>query len=563
MRMYKYIILLVLFCGFSQDVHAELFSIRDYNVDIQVLGSEGIFEVHEDITVEFTEPRRGIFRNIPYRYRINGEEVDIKIYDVKVDGYKFSTYRENNNYIIKIGDKDIFLDGIQKYRISYKVKKAFIFTEEHTEFYWNVIGIGWPVSIDTVNYSVKLDQAIAMTENDFSIYTGRDGEKGKDATISYFVDQFSGHSTRRLEANEGMSLAIRLPIDYIKRPSKDEILWEKYGMGSIGGTLFLIISGLFFRTWRRYGKDYPIVRMVQYLPPAELTPAEAGVLIDEKADNVDILALLPYWAHHGHITIKRIPKDWGKDDHEITKIKDLQPNAEPYEKIIFDGLFEDGNTVLVSSLENHFYEYLQSAKSSLKSHLNNMGVYYPVSMRMQITTAIVSVLLAFAGIGLGILFQSFALGIGLGLASIVGMVFANYMLKKNERGVHLYQQVLGFKMFVKAAEKDKIERMLKEDPEYFEKTIPYAMIFGYAKQWSKKFEGLLIEPPKWYIAPHGMYYHGGTFSPTEFGASFDSGIRDIQSVFTSMPASSGGGGGSFSGGGSSGGGFGGGGGGSW
>ena len=31
-------------------------------------------------------------------------------------------------------------------------------------------------------------------------------------------------------------------------------------------------------------------------------------------------------------------------------------------------------------------------------------------------------------------------------------------------------------MFVKAAEKDKIERMLKDDPDYFEKTLPYAMI---------------------------------------------------------------------------------------
>jgi uncharacterized membrane protein YgcG len=561
MRHYSFFLILFLWL-FSENANAEYFVIRDYKVDIQVFGDQGMFQVNEEITVEFNEPRRGVFRNIPYRYKINGEEVKIKIFDVHVEGHKFSTYTENNDYLIKIGDKDIFLDGIQKYKISYKVKKAFVLTEEHTEFYWNLIGIGWPVPIDSITYSVKLDQALSMSENDYYIYTGSDGEKRQDATVSYFIDKFSGHSTRPFGPNEGLTLAIKLPKDYIRRPSSEEILWEKYGMAGIGGILFLIISGLFYRTWRLYGKDYPIVRMVQYVPPPDLNPAEAGVLIDEKADNVDILALLPYWAHHGLITIKRIPVKWGKDDHELTKINNLPENAGPYEKIIFDGLFEDGNSVLVSSLENSFYEYLQSAKQSLKSHLNSMGVYYPVSMKMQITTAIVSVLLAFAAIGLGIIFQSFALGIGLGLTSIVGLIFANFMLKKNERGVHLYQQVLGFKMFVKAAEKDKIERMLKEDPEYFEKTLPYAMIFGYAKQWSKKFDGLLIEPPKWYVAPHGMYYHGNTFSPSEFGASFDSGIRDIQSVFTSMPASSGGGG-SFSGGGSSGGGFGGGGGGSW
>jgi hypothetical protein len=86
------------------------------------------------------------------------------------------------------------------------------------------------------------------------------------------------------------------------------------------------------------------------------------------------------------------------------------------------------------------------------------------------------------------------------------------------------------------------------------------MIFGYAKQWSKKFDGLLLEPPKWYVTPVG--YYGNGFMPSEFGSSFESSIHDMQSVFTSTPSSSGGGS-SFGGGGSSGGGFGGGGGGSW
>ncbi|MBK9735408.1 MAG: DUF2207 domain-containing protein [Saprospiraceae bacterium] len=317
----------------------------------------------------------------------------------------------------------------------------------------------------------------------------------------------------------------------------------------------------FYATWRRYGKDYPIVKMVQYTIPKNINPAEGGVIIDEKADNVDILALLPYWAHKGIINIRRIPKSTGKDDHELIKIANLPTDSGPYEKIMFSALFDSCDTVLVSSLENTFYEHLQAAKTSLKTHLNTMGIYYPVSIKLQFYTGLASFVLAVAALGLGILFNSILLGGALGLSSVIGFLFSNYMLKKNEKGVHLYQQILGFKMFVKAAEKDKLEMMLKEDPDYFEKTLPYAMIFGYAKQWSKKFDGLLTEAPKWYIGPGGMYYGGGTFSPSEFGASFDESIKDIQTVFTSAPESSGGG---FSGGGgSSGGGFGGGGGGSW
>jgi uncharacterized membrane protein YgcG len=158
------------------------------------------------------------------------------------------------------------------------------------------------------------------------------------------------------------------------------------------------------------------------------------------------------------------------------------------------------------------------------------------------------------------IFSSVILSISLGLAAVVGFIFSSLMLKKNEKGVALYREVYGFKMFVKAAEKDKIERMLKEDPDYFEKTMPYAMIFGYAAQWGKKFDGLLHEPPKWYLTPPG--YYGGGFMPSSFGSHLDDSVREIQQVFSSVPASSGGSGGGFSGG-SSGGGFGGGGGGSW
>lgn len=560
MPLLRGIIFMLLFCS-SFHVKAEYFVIKDYKVDIDIFGSKGYFEVNETIQVVFSEPRHGIRRRIPYRYLIDGKEVETKIYDIEVVGFKFSTSSENNDIIIKIGDKNTYVSDKQVYQIRYKVKKAFLFSEQHTEFYWNIIGHKWATEIEKISYQVKLDEALPMNTEDYYIYTGPEGAKGKDATVRYYVNRFEGASIKPFGPNEGLSLAIKLPFAYIKRPGAFEVFWEKYGLGSIGGLLLILVSGIFYRIWARYGKDYPIVKMVQYVPPKDLNPAEVGVIIDEKADNIDILALLPYWAQNGIITIKKIPKSWGKDDHELTKIADLNIDAGPYEKIVFDGLFAYNNSVLVSDLENKFYEHLQSAKISLKTHLNHMGIYYPVSIKLQIFTGVAAFLIGLIAIIVAIIFKSILFGALLGLGSIIGFIFANYMLKKNEKGVHLYQQIIGFKMFVKAAEKDKIEWLLKEDPNYFEKTLPYAMIFGYAKVWSKKFDGLLTEPPKWYIGPGG-FYPGHAFVPSEFGSSFDNSIHEIQSVFNSMPASSGSGG-SFSGGGSSGGGFGGGGGDSW
>lgn len=552
------LLILVGSMGFTA-VKAEYFTIKHFQVNVDVK-ADGVLEVTETIDVFFHEQRRGIFRNIPYRVKLNDEVYEIKLYDIDVENHKHKVSREGNDVVIRIGDKNIFVNGDQQYVIRYKVKKAFLFQEKHTEFQWNLTGTNWPVIIESAGYGVYFDRELPLTSEDYFINAGADGSSETNATARFMRNKIVGQATKPLNPGEGMTLYIRLPKDYIARPSEWEIWMEKYGWLSIAGLLFTILTGFFYRLWAKYGKEYPIIRAVQYLPPKELTPSEAGVIIDERADNVDILALLPYWAHNGYILIKMIEKKWAKDDHQLIKIKNLPADAPSYEKIVFNGLFSSGNEVLISSLENEFYQTMASAKTSLKQSLNSKDIYYPISTRYQIITGITSFVLIVAGILVTFVFGILSVGIALGLAGAVGFVFTNFMLKKNQNGVRLYQETLGFKMFVKAAEKDKIERFLKEDPMYFEKTLPYAMVFGYAKSWSKKFEGLLLEPPSWYVGPGGMY-HGGHFSPAAFGSSFESSMNEIKSVFNSTPSSSGSGG--FSGGGSVGGGFGGGGGGSW
>ena len=144
MRSIRYFILLS-FLFVVSFVKAEYFVISNYNIDIKVYGSKAMFEVTEIITVDFNEPRRGIFRNIPYKVRVNGEEVELDIYNVDVEGFNFDTYREGSQYVIKIGDKNTYVEGRQTYKITYKVKNASIFHEDHTELYWNSVGDQWPV----------------------------------------------------------------------------------------------------------------------------------------------------------------------------------------------------------------------------------------------------------------------------------------------------------------------------------------------------------------------------------------------------------------------------------
>lgn len=115
------------------------------------------------------------------------------------------------------------------------------------------------------------------------------------------------------------------------------------------------------------------------------------------------------------------------------------------------------------------------------------------------------------------------------------------------------QKLLGFKMFLSVTEKDRVKNLT---PEMFEKYLPYAMIFGVEKKWSKTFEGMHMQPPEWYGVAPVMGAVSGTintaFSPVSFSNSFSS-------AFTSAFASTGGAGGAGSGGAGGGGGGGGGG----
>jgi uncharacterized membrane protein YgcG len=100
-------------------------------------------------------------------------------------------------------------------------------------------------------------------------------------------------------------------------------------------------------------------------------------------------------------------------------------------------------------------------------------------------------------------------------------------------------------------------------PDTFERFLPYAMAFGVEQHWAQAFQGIITEPPTWYVgAGYGM---GMMWNPLMFCGAMNSFSTSAFQSFSAAPqASSGGsgfGGGGFGGGGGfSGGGFGGGGG---
>jgi len=143
--------------------------------------------------------------------------------------------------------------------------------------------------------------------------------------------------------------------------------------------------------------------------------------------------------------------------------------------------------------------------------------------------------------------------------SAVNIGLVAYMDKRTPLGVDYLGKILGLKQFIETAEKDRLEMLVKDDPSYFYKLLPYAYVFNVTDIWSKKFESIAIQGPTWYHGTNNM-------NTLIFMNRFNSTMHTMNRSMTSIPQSRGRAGGGFGGGGGggfSGGGFGGGGGGHW
>lgn len=548
---------IMLFNGITQRVSAQGYEIKNYAVHIDIY--QRYFDVKEDITVQFNEPRHGIYRFLPLKYKLTDTVENATIFDqwlgyriyishINVPHWPDEVSREDGNVRIKIGDKEKTLTGLQHYTISYRVKNAFLAYKDHSVFYWNLAGSQWDATIDQLTYTISLYKPLALDTSDFSVTTGSEGSTAHAATMDYHNGQFTGGTTLPLNSGEGLTIQLRFPKDYVQPFTSAERIRNWF----IWLLLPLSMVFIFIVVWRKIGRDRKLINVVNYLPPKDINPALAGFLMDEHSNDSDLISLLPYWAANGFISMQYRPKDhfWKVDEWTFIKKKDIETTSPNYEQTLFNGLFSSGDEVKLSVLKDTFYKTMEKARKQLSESALKGGFYTPKSVKFFHYS---QVLLLVAGIGFVIFLfameQIFAAIFTIGVTVLL-LVFNHLLLQRSTKGDDAFQQINGFKMFVQKAEKPKLETLLREDPTYFEKTLGYAVAFNLMEKWARHFDGLLQQPPSWYQG-----YSGSSFQMNTFVSQFNGGLSSMRTVMTSSPSGSSGG--------SSGGGFGGGGGGSW
>ncbi|TSC52574.1 MAG: Membrane-like protein [Parcubacteria group bacterium LiPW_41] len=255
-------------------------------------------------------------------------------------------------------------------------------------------------------------------------------------------------------------------------------------------------------------------------------------------------------------------------DYIVKKIKnyDADSTLEDFEKTYLNILFSNSDVFSTRALRSMtayverqgFSVAVQNLKQSvLKEVEKDTNAYTQSISRSQNFFGIAFVLFMaciFILISLSSLWGmqfSFVL-IGLCVLFVVLLWIFKYRTILSKEGRILREEWLGFKLYLKTAEKYRLENLT---PETFEKFLPYAMVFGLEKKWAGAFEKMNVPPPNWY---HGAVVGGAigsssasSFSPSSFSSNFSS---SFSSAFSSSGAGGGGGGGSAGGGGGGGGG---------
>ncbi len=601
------------------------YNITAYNVDVSI-GSDNVYHVTETITVNFTVPSHGIYRIIPYVQEMDWTQdnaaskvrYDTKINSVSVLGEKFSRYNKDGNLVLQIGDANKLVTGQKIYKISYDHALGDDKIKAQDFVYYNLIGTNWDCKISNVTFSVTLPKEFDSGKLWF-FYGGEDSAEKAPLQYTLTGNTIEGVLKTSLAPGQGFTIQMDLPEGYFEIPvDKGQNIFIACALA------ILLLSLILFLL---FGRDPVMVKTVEFYPPEGITPAEAGYIIDTVVDDKDVVSLIIYWASKGYLAIEPVGKEDfkliklkelehspnGYEKGMFYKIFDLR------DTVMISELKERFYTQIAevkmkirkhyATKERHLYSRRTAWLGKMVSFLSGllifatifqplfasvdsivtavvlsffctMLIFIPVNMLESIVTKwyvtkkakktatliaflVVSIVIMLAYIGFMWWRGMLLTGASVAASTILTGILGIFMRKRTHFGNDILGKLVGFKNFLEFAEKDRIERLVEENPSYFYDVLPYAYVLGVSDKWAKKFEGIAMPPPSWY------YGYNYSFTPFIFYSTIFNSMSHMQSAMIAqpVPVNTGGrggfGGGGFGGGGFSGGGFGGGGGGRW
>lgn len=538
--------------------------------------ADGSLDVVEQIRVraEGSSIRRGIYRDFPTRYRDrqgNRVVVGFDVIQVRRDGEPEPWFTEDidNGVRINTGDDRLLaVPAEYTYTLRYRTTRQLGFFDDHDELYWNAIGHGWSMPIDSGSVEVRLPGPVSPADMSAEGYSGAFGDKGQDFDVALPAPGVARWELQRpLQPYEGLTVVLSFPKGLVTQPSwQQRLMWLlNDNRGALIALLGLVVLLVFcVLRWRRIGRDPAAgTIIVRYAPPTGHSPGGlryvAGMKYDTRCFSGDLLASAVEGAISIHREKRRFVDAWRIQKSAGGGLGEVSTTEQ---RVLLEQLFAKGRSLL--ELDNANARVMQAATQRHRRALQSRyqpktfasnGSSIAIAVTIAVATAVAALALS-GGSGILLILATLALML------LVLLVFARFIKAPTREGRLLMDEIAGFKRYLSVADRDELARLAGPDapPELdagrYERLLPYAVALEVEEAWTSQFT-LAVGTAAAAEATSSMpWYHGGSsgtlgsFAKT-IGSSLDSQI----SASSSPPgSSSGGGGGGSSGGGGGGGG---------
>lgn len=541
------------------------------------------------------DQNRGIVRGIPIDYQgTSTEPRNFAVRDADGTAVPFELEEDSTFVAVLVGDES-FVHGVQTYVISYTLNDVILARDDGAadEFYWDIMDYehAQPVAAFSADISFDTTLAARLTGN-MRCYSGSAGSSQTENSCQLTArDDIVSVLPTELSGKEGATVAIGLePGSVTQPPARLPDPTLDFGPAVGGGvalsvaTVALILMGRLRRTRKIFrGTVVP-----QYEAPAGLPPLIAAPILGISRSPVP--AEILHLAVHGAIRIEEGPASRGllgpKTPPPAIRLLDLKPPLDTIDHQALRSLFPTqtlGSVFVVPRQSESFAAQMRKLQSDGRKAVRDRDYLEKAHSPVGRTLGLIALLFAIGNAGFSLyatlMRTSVAPSIGLAISIIVAILAIIAIMPHTvhtPRGAEAREHLEGLRLFIEVAEADRM-RMLqsylgaerREDStltdsteqaievlHLYERLLPYAVLFGLEKQWSKVLETQYAAQganyaPAWYplAAAYGLSNMGSTIS--QFTSTLSSSASYSSSSSggsTGGGFSGGGGGGGFSGG---------------
>jgi uncharacterized membrane protein YgcG len=373
--------------------------ILDFHSDIQV-GEDGSMQVLETIRVHSAgqQIRHGIYRDFPTQYTGNGGYryvVGLEVLAAARDGLPegFRVEDRDNGKRIYLGRSNFLVPaGDHTYTISYATNRQIGFFADHDELFWNVTGNGWIFPIDHSSAAVRLPEGVPANRVHLGGYTGPHGSLAQNLTFDKQADgSYAFEATRRLGANEGLTILLGWPKGYVTAPTQAQKI--QYFLNDNRDTAIALaglalLSLYYVVVWSLVGRDpAPGAIVTLYEPPLGFSPAGMRYLVRMSFDNKAFASAVLDMAVKGYLKI-----DERGGVYTLTQTAKARQALSSEEQAAADQLFSQGSSIC---LQNENHTRISKAISTLTAWLKHAEyrIYFVTNGRYMAPAVLFSILM--------------------------------------------------------------------------------------------------------------------------------------------------------------------------